>query len=80
MTEAKTAPEPGVTFDATTSIGILIIDAGVPSARAMREALALLPAGVRIAGALPINPFDPNFHDKLDELEPASCGDRRRVL
>lgn len=80
MTETKTASDPVVIFDATTSNGILIIDAGVPSARAMREALALLPAGVRIDCALPINPFDTNFHAMLDELEPASSGDRRSVL
>lgn len=80
MTETKTAPDPDVIFDAMTSNGILINDACVPSARAMREALALLPAGGRMNYAICINPFDPSFHAMLDEIGPASCGDRRGDL
>lgn len=75
MTDAKTAPDPNVILDATTGNGIVIIDAGIPTARGMREALALLPAGGPVGSTICINPFDPSFHAALDELEPTSRGD-----
>lgn len=57
----------------TTIDEVVIIDAGVPHARAMREALALIPAGAQMDRALQINPFDPSFHNGLAELSLASC-------
>lgn len=50
---------------------IHIVDIGAPTSRAMREALALVPQGVRLDDTICVNPFDPKLWQVFEALQDA---------
>lgn len=64
-------------FDPKSEREIQIIDAGVPTSRAIREVLSMLPPGAALHAPVCVNPFDLTLCEEFDAIQRVGCADRR---